>query len=78
MLSSNVLTIYSNILEIDSFFDTAIFLTWTEFSRGFFFLIEQKEMLVDRQFAGVVITPMDTHLMAAIVGLYFGGSLVKK
>jgi len=26
----------------------------------------------------VVITPMDTHLMAAIVGLYFGGSLVKK
>ena len=60
------------------FFDTAIFLTWTEFSRGFLFLIEQKEMLVDRQFAGVVITPMDTHLMSAIVGLYFGGSLVKK
>ena len=50
----------------------------TEFSRGFFFLIEQKEMLVDRQYAGVVITPMDTHLMASIIGLYFGGSLVKK
>ena len=60
------------------FFDTAVFLTWTEFSRGFLFLIEQKEMLVDRQYAGVVITPMDTHLMSAIVGLYFGGSLVKK
>ena len=60
------------------FFDVSVFLTWTEFSRGFLFLIEQKEMLVDRQFAGVVITPMDTHLMAAIVGLYFGGSLVKK
>ena len=60
------------------FFDTAIFLTWTEFSRGFLFLIEQKEMLIDRQFAGVVITPMDTHLMSAIIGLYFGGSLVKK
>ena len=59
-------------------FDVSVFLTWTELSRGFFFLIEQKEMLVDRQFAGVVITPMDTHLMAAIVGLYFGGSLVKK
>jgi len=26
----------------------------------------------------VVITPMDTHLMASIIGLYFGGSLVKK
>ena len=36
------------------------------------------EMLVDRQYAGVVITPMDTHLMASIIGLYFGGSLVKK
>ena len=60
------------------FFDVSVFLTWTEFSRGFLFLIEQKEMLVDRACAGVVITPMDTHLMAAIVGLYFGGSLVKK
>ena len=59
-------------------FDVSVFLTWTELSRGFFFLIEQKEMLVDRQFAGVVITPMDTHLMSAIVGLYFGGSLVRK
>jgi len=27
---------------------------------------------------GLVITPLDTHLMSAIVGLYFGGSLVKK
>ena len=48
------------------FFDTSVILTWTEFSRG------------DREFAGVVITPLDTHLMSAIVGLYFGGSLVKK
>ena len=60
------------------FFDVSVFLTWTEFSRGFLFLIEQKEMLVDRQYAGVVITPMDTHLMASIIGLCFGGSLVKK
>ena len=60
------------------FFDVSVFLTWTEFSRGFLLLIEQKEMLVDRQFAGVVITPMDTQLMASLIGLYFGGSLVKK
>ena len=60
------------------FFDVSVFLTWTEFSRGFLFLIEQKEMLVDRQYAGVVITPMDTHLMPSIIGLYFGGRLVKK
>jgi len=41
-------------------------------------LIEKKEILMDKSFAGVVITPLDTHLMSAIVGLYFGGSLVKK
>jgi hypothetical protein len=35
-------------------------------------------MIIDREFAGIVITPLDTHLMSAIVGLYFGGSLVKK
>ena len=27
---------------------------------------------------GLVITPLDTNLVSAIIGLYFGGSLVKK
>jgi hypothetical protein len=60
------------------FFDVPIALTWTEFSRGFWFLIEKKEIIMDREFTGIVITTLDTHLMSAIVGLYFGGSLVKK
>jgi len=60
------------------FFDTSVYLTWTEFSRGFLFLVEQKEITMDKEFFGVVITPLDTHLMSAIIGLYFGGSLVKK
>ena len=60
------------------FFDTSVFLTWTEFSRGFLFLVEKKEIVMDKEFFGVVITPLDTHLMSAIIGLYFGGSLVKK
>mgnify|MGYP005996720239 CR=1 FL=1 len=59
-------------------FDTPVILTWTEFTQGFLFLIEKKEVLMDREFLGLVITPLDTHLMSAIVGLYFGGSLVKK
>ena len=59
-------------------FDVPVILTWTEFKPGFLFLIEKKEILMDRAFAGVVITPLDTHLMSSIVGLYFGGSLVKK
>ena len=60
------------------FFDTRVYLTWTEFTRGFLFLIEQKEITMDKEYFGVVITPLDTHLMSAIIGLYFGGSLVKK
>jgi len=60
------------------FFDVPVILTWTEFTGGFLFLIDQKEVLMDKAFAGVIITPLDTHLMSAIVGLYFGGSLVKK
>ena len=60
------------------FFDTSVYLTWTEFTRGFLFLIEQKEIVLDKEYFGVVITPLDTHLMSAIIGLYFGGSLVKK
>jgi hypothetical protein len=55
-----------------------VWLTWTEFSRGFLFLVEKKEIVMDKEFFGVVITPLDTHLMSAIVGLYFGGSLVKR
>jgi hypothetical protein len=27
---------------------------------------------------GLAITPIDTHLLAAIIGLYFGGSLARK
>ena len=60
------------------FFDSIVWLTWTELSRGFLFLIEKKEVVMDKEFFGIVITPLDTHLMSAIVGLYFGGSLVKK
>ena len=36
------------------------------------------EVVMDKVFNGVIITPLDTHLMSAIIGLYFGGSLVKK
>ena len=59
-------------------FNTPVILTWTEFTQGFLFLIEKKEILMDKEFLGLVITPLDTHLMSAIVGLYFGGSIVKK
>ena len=57
---------------------TIAFLKNLGLAGGFLFLVDQKEVLMDKAFAGVIITPLDTHLMSAIVGLYFGGSLVKK
>ena len=52
---------------------------YTEWNPGFLFF-EGKDVMkwVPMAHRGIVITPLDTNLVAAIVGLYFGGSLVKK
>jgi hypothetical protein len=52
---------------------------YLEFKPGFLFL-EDKEVLKWEYLSarGLAITPLDTNLVSAIVGLYFGGSLVKK
>ena len=52
---------------------------YLEFKPGFFFF-EGKEVMqwIPMAARGIVITPLDTNLVAAITGLYFGGSLVKK
>ena len=50
---------------------------YTEFRPGFMFFSE-KEVLKWRALQGLVITPLDTNLVGAIVGMYFGGSLGKK
>ena len=52
---------------------------YTEWKPGFLFF-EGKEVMqwVPMAHRGIVITPLHTNLVAAIIGLYFGGSLVKK
>ena len=52
---------------------------YLEFKPGFLFF-EGKEVMqwIPMAARGKVITPLDTNLVAAITGLYFGGSLVKK
>ena len=52
---------------------------YLEFKPGFLFF-EGKEVLKWEVLSarGLVLTPLDTNLVSAIVGLYFGGSLVKK
>ena len=57
--------------------EVSVTLGYTEFRPGFLFLPE-KEVMEWRQMYGLVITPLDTNLVGAIVGMYFGGSLVKK
>ena len=50
---------------------------YTEFKPGFL-LIPEREAMKWIAFKGLVITPLDTNLVAAIIGMYFGGSLVKR
>jgi len=59
--------------------EVQIIVGYLEFKPGFLFL-EGKEVMkwVPMATRGIVITPLDTNLVAAITGLYFGGSLVKK
>ena len=57
--------------------DILVSVGYTQFKPGFFF-IPEKEVLKWISLEGLVITPLDTNLVAAITGLYFGGSLIKR
>lgn len=49
-----------------------------ESKAGFLFFSSNMECIRWVSLKGLVITPLDTHLLSAIIGLYFGGSLVGK
>lgn len=54
-----------------------ITLGWTESQGGLLsFFLGGGDRLTWHVAKGFVLTPLDTHLMSAIVGLYFGGSIV--
>ena len=57
--------------------DIEVTVGYLQFKPGFLFVAE-KEVLKWISFQGLVITPLDTNLVAAIVGMYFGGSLVRR
>ena len=50
---------------------------YTEWNPGFLFFTEGAEAVKWKALEGLVITPLDTHLLCAIIGLYFGASMVK-
>lgn len=58
--------------------EIATYVSWTEFHPGFLFLTDDREVITWKTVEGLAITPLDTHLVAAIVGLYFGGSLTRR
>ena len=51
---------------------------YTNWNPGFWFFKEGREVFEWITFQGLVITQLDTNLVSAIIGMYFGGSLVKK
>lgn len=56
----------------------AVSVGYTEFYPGWFFgLVPGHEVIVWKTVYGLAITPLDTHLLAAVVGLYFGASICR-
>jgi len=58
--------------------DVDVTVGYTVFNPGFLFFTESREVFEWITFKGLVITQLDTNLVSAIIGMYFGGSLVKK
>lgn len=48
---------------------------YPEIEEGFWFFSNDIEKIQWQEVRGLTITPLDTHLLSAIVGLYFGGSI---
>jgi len=57
--------------------DIAVTVGYTQWTPGFLFFTEGSEVIKWQSLKGLVLTPLDTHLVSAIVGLYFGASMVK-
>ena len=58
--------------------DVSVTIGYTNWNPGFLFFKEGREVFEWITFQGLVITQLDTNLVSAIIGMYFGGSLVKK
>ena len=58
--------------------DISVTVGYTQFKPGFLFFTQDVEIFKWITFEGLVITQLDTNLVSAIIGMYFGGSLVKQ
>ena len=57
--------------------DMTVIVGYTQWNPGFLFFTEGSEAVTWQHMRGLVLTPLDTQLLSAIVGLYFGASMVK-
>jgi len=57
--------------------DVSVTIGYTNWNPGFLFFKEGREVFEWITFQGLVITQLDTNLVSAIIGMYFGGSLAK-
>lgn len=54
-----------------------IAVSYTDIQFKLFGLLQQPHIVWERGI-GLMVTPLDTHIMVAVIGLYFGGSLARK
>ena len=57
--------------------DIPIAIGYSQLTKGFLFFSSSYDQIHWVQLKGLVITPLDTHLLSAIIGLYFGSALVE-
>ena len=56
-----------------------IYVGYTEtIQQGWWIFATDMDMTQWKPMTGLVITPLDTHVVLSIIGLYFGGSLVRR
>mgnify|MGYP003118371069 FL=1 len=59
--------------------DTPIYVGYTEATmHGWWIFASSTDVTQWKPLEGLVITPLDTHVVSSIIGLYFGGSLVRR
>ena len=59
--------------------DMPIYVGYTEsVMQGWWIFASSTDMTLWKPMTGLIITPLDTHVVSSIIGLYFGGSLVRR
>lgn len=61
-----------------AFFGVPVIYGTEEIDKGFLFFTPDTTKTVWHELKGIPITPIDIHSTMAIIGLYFGGSIVSK